>query len=145
MNKQKFEIIISFDSGEQIKYEDLSQSLVIQDSFNSQNILNPDLRILPNGEHYNNVITINTSPDNITATEYNNFRFFCKKILRILDKTENNKISNIVIKDNNEEIFYNILKNEIVGIDIEGTTNYTVENKKIFLFRLLVFLKDNGV
>jgi hypothetical protein len=55
-----------------------------------------------------------------SAEEYNRFRTYCKNILKQLNKGD--KVSNVFVKDNYGNVFYNITKDQIVGIDIEGTT-----------------------
>lgn len=134
-------LLVSFSSGEQKFFEDSNKILQIQDNYNSDFLLAE----LPQGNYedhidYNRLIKIFTDPRDSGAENYTNFRNFCDTIVRQLSL--NDTISNIVLKDEHGNVYYNLLKDEIVGLNLEGINN--MDDSGGLSFKFYIYLKEKG-
>ena len=118
MNNQFYIFSMSFESGKQINYEDVSGGISISDTYKN------DLLLRAPGDfvdeiQYTNLLKMLTNNTYSTGEEYANFKNFCEQILK---QMEIDVVSNFIIKDNFGNVYYNILQNKIAGINIEGIT-----------------------
>lgn len=140
MNTHYYEITISFDSGEQLIFADSAKAITLQDAYNNDFLIRSEDRTIGDNIKYTNLIKIFTGMFYSSAEEYNRFRTYCKNILKQLNTGD--KVSNVFVKDNYGNVFYNITKNQIIGIDIEGTTEQNELGDNILLHRLLIYVND---
>lgn len=132
-------LLVSFNSGEQKFFEDKDKILNIQDNYNSDFLLAE----LPQGNYednidYDRLIKIFTDPRDAGAENYVKFKSFCDAIVKRL--SSNDTISNIVLKDEYGNVYYNLLKDEIVGLNLEGINN--MDDSGGLSFKFYIYLKE---
>lgn len=135
MNNVDYSLIFSFDSGKQEIFEDNNAFLSIQDNYRSEFLLTPRVFGLSDDIKYYSLLRINTN-EKANAQDYINFKDFCNKILNYMENGDN--ITNFVLKDNDGNVYYNITKENLIGIDAEGVNNIDTSNKlsfRIYLYR----------
>lgn len=89
-------------------------------------------------KQFDGVLSISSSPETENAFEnYQDFIEFCKA--NFLNNKEN--ITNFILKDNDGNVYYNISKEDLMYVDMEGSTRHTPDGT--LTFNLVIFYKEN--
>lgn len=132
--EQILELIITLNSGEELSFKDNSRNMIFSSDYNSiwSNNDYPEFK----NNLCNEVLKISSSVEDDAFQNYSDFLNFCKK--NILPMTKEN-ISNIVIKDNFDNIYYNLSMNQIYNLTIQSGTE--VNANGIFGCVLSIYIK----
>lgn len=140
MSERIFEIIFSFETGEQKIFSDVSKTLTIQDNYNYDELLSPNQINNTIEEDYFSLISISNNTITNNTNDYISFKNFGDSIVAQLQK--NDKISNIIIKDSYGNVYYNLLPNDIIGINLGGLLDYgNPTEETTLLFKILIYCK----
>ena len=135
--QQVLQLVISLTSGEQHVFTDEFGGMTFGIDYGVK--ITDSLR---DGERdgerdYDKVITIRSSYTENAYQSYKNFEEFALSHLTNLTKEE---LSNIVIKDNYGNVYYNLLQNEISELEIKGSNTIT-PNNGMLVFSLIIWCK----
>lgn len=126
-----FKFIFSFKSGEQVIYDDISNTIRITDDYYSPFLVSPDNTNAPacECEHLIHFSTIHDT----AYTDFVNFQTFCSSILS--RRKQADEINNICIITSDGETFYNISEKDIIGMRFGGNSH-----DGVLYFNLEIFL-----
>ena len=130
---------VSFESGEQIFYTTETRDFIIREVYSSDLLLTDETQPGVNAEKYDydTLLQLQTG-FNSTASEYAGFKRFCEKILSHIERDD--KMTNFFVKDADGNAYYNLTKDEIIGIYFEGIAQ-DEENSNKLRFKLFVYTK----
>lgn len=136
MNLISYTLIFTFKSGAYKTFEDNNNCLTIQDNYRSDFLLTPRVFGLNDDVDYYALLRISTSAE-ANGEDYISFKNYCNELLTLMEN--NDEIVNIVLKDGDGNVYYNINSNDLIGIDAEGINNIDTSNK--LSFRLYIYRK----
>lgn len=103
------------------------------ESFESSEYIEPIYKRLHSNKLFNSILSV--YPKENDSIIFNNFRNFCINLSELIESGY--ELSNIIIKDNKEGVYYNIDKKYIVDFDYETRLNQ--RNNNWFLECILLF------
>lgn len=113
-----FKYIFSFESGEQVIYEDSASNVRLLDKYYSPFLIAPEGNCAM--DECDRSLQLITNAD-ITPTEYREFQAFCTSITKQQEQPD--KISNVLVISSDGEVFYDISAQEIAGLRFGGHSN----------------------
>lgn len=128
-----YEIIFIFNDGEQLIFSSKTTPIVIQEH---SKLTSSTLNFENFGKEYDSVIRISTN-FNAPMLHYNALKTFCENIAK---KKETSEINNIIIKNSNDEEYFNYNANQIVEFSSQGTSE-NINNSMTFHYILNIFVK----
>lgn len=131
----EYEVIISYTTGDQDSFIGEKGGLDIVHLYRTQYENTSEVAGLQGFNEFNELIKIYSSLREENAWyNYTSFKQFCENNVLKIDK---DTVANITIKDNYGNVYYNILADQIIGLDIRGTTN----ELDVLSFELYIYLK----
>ena len=138
MENYIYELIVAFKSGKYLTYSDEELSLNINENYISDININPQLiGDLSDKPCFSIIIITNLNVPNLMT--YNNFKTFGEEVISTLQKDE--IITNITIKDTYGNVYYNLLENEIYGVEFGSTTNSN--NTNVLSYKMQIYRKKD--
>lgn len=135
MENHIYELIVTFESGEQNIFIDDKNILDINEKYASQMIINNELNLNREFEYFS-VLIINPNLES-SGENYIKFKEYSEIIIEHLEK--NDPIKSIVLKDSYGDVYYNIVAENLVGVNLDGANELNNVNK--LTFRLYFYLK----
>ena len=128
-----YELVISYKSGAQEIYTSLENGTGIVHLYKSDYSV-MELNGLQGFNDFKEMIKFYSTVQENAWMNYKTLQEFCKNNILNVDK---NTISNILIKDNYGNVYYDIPMETVIGIDAQGTS----ENTDILSFEIYIYLK----
>lgn len=139
MENYIYELIVAFKSGKYLTYSDEQLSLSINENYISDININPQLiGDLSDKPCFSIIVITNLNTPNLST--YNSFKNFGEEIISTIQENEE-QMSNIIIKDTYGNVYYNLLENNIFGVEFGSTTNSS--NSNILSYKMQIYRKKD--
>lgn len=141
MDNITYSLIITLKSGDILTYTDEKHSFYIHDDYKSEILLTPQLFGIDSTEKDYFSLLVIEDTQKACSESYLAFKNYGDKIIQNLNNQ--NFITNVMLKDEYGNVYYNISDKYLVGIEAGGS-NARKHNSNLLVYRLQFYYNKKG-